>query len=243
MPESEARRLRVLLLDDDEGFALVVARRLAGIAEFQVATTVEEATEALESGAPVVAVISDIRVPPYGGVEAIRRLRKVTAPARIPIVAISGFDDEFLEETVIHAGADEFVSKDDATAANLTRALRRGMARTHRDLQIDRYAPLFREVVRFGEIVVGATERIEGKLDEGFDSVADKIDEGFEAASRRGSVWDRVTTLAARIPVKGWAGIGIAVVLALAGIARHVGLTDVEAALLSIVQSPPSGSP
>jgi DNA-binding NtrC family response regulator len=84
--------VRVLVVDNDEGFRTLVA---SGLAEYDYSTTIasnaEEALDYLESGAPCDVVLTDVVMPGIGGVE-LRRRAQILRPG-LPVVLMSGVPD------------------------------------------------------------------------------------------------------------------------------------------------------
>jgi len=84
--------VRVLVVDNDEGFRKLSA---SGLAECDYSATIaangEEALDYLESGAPCDVMLTDVVLPGIGGVE-LRRRAQVMRPG-FPVVLMSGRTD------------------------------------------------------------------------------------------------------------------------------------------------------
>ena len=103
--------LRVLLVDDHEGFLESAARYLGTLPWVTVvgrATGGREAVELCEKLAPEV-VLMDLSMPEMDGLAATRLIKAQSSPPRVVIV--SHYDDPQHREHVARAGADGFVSK------------------------------------------------------------------------------------------------------------------------------------
>ncbi len=108
---STASRVRVLVVDDNEGFresllALLATGDLEVVGE---AASGLEALELVERLRPDV-VLMDVRMPGIDGIEATRRL-KATHP-ELGVVALSGHEDHEVVRDMLVAGASGYVLKD-----------------------------------------------------------------------------------------------------------------------------------
>ncbi|MGY6519225.1 MAG: response regulator [Lysobacteraceae bacterium] len=103
--------LRVLLVDDHEGFLNAAQRHFRQLKWMEVvgrALNGLEAVEQAESLKPD-AVLMDLAMPEMGGLQACRLIKAQDDP---PFVLIaSHFDDAQHREHAVRAGADAFVSK------------------------------------------------------------------------------------------------------------------------------------
>lgn len=70
-----------------------------------------EAERALDSDAPIDAVLLDVKMPQRSGPEVIAHLRALPRRAALPVVAMSAFSDEFSAQSLLDAGADAFLPK------------------------------------------------------------------------------------------------------------------------------------
>lgn len=121
-----AVRTRVLLLvEDNPGDAELVANLLeqtSGPEIYQVVHVprMTEAVERLRSLA-VDVVVLDLRLPDCSGVESVKRVRE--ASGGVPIVVLTGTDDERVAVSCIDAGAQDYLAKSEIRAQNLRRAI------------------------------------------------------------------------------------------------------------------------
>ncbi|MCD2194923.1 fused response regulator/phosphatase [Actinomycetospora endophytica] len=124
--QESAAPMSVLLVEDDDGDALLVAEHFAdaetvsGLAvSLQRVRTVAEAEEAL---ATVECVLLDLALPDAHGLDALQRvLRAGDGPA---VVVLTGRHDEMLGAEAVGAGAQDYLLKDSVDGPSLTRALR-----------------------------------------------------------------------------------------------------------------------
>ncbi len=113
MPGPQARRIRVLLVDDHQlltGALTRILDREPDIEVVGVAASVAEAREA--AGRPVDVVLMDYRLPDGTGAEATRALKARHPSARVVMLTAVADDETILES--IQAGADGYLTKDRA---------------------------------------------------------------------------------------------------------------------------------
>jgi signal transduction histidine kinase len=122
--------LRVLLIEDNPGDELLVQRALAQVSRtrFLVTTapTLTEGLAQLEAGG-YDALLLDLALPGSGGLETLQGVRQ--RAAAIPIVVLSGLEDEALAIASLAAGAQDFLVKGQYAPTQLGRALRYAVER------------------------------------------------------------------------------------------------------------------
>jgi DNA-binding NarL/FixJ family response regulator len=103
-------QIQVLIVDDQRTFAeaLATALRLERDLSVRVAGGGPEAVLMSEDGPPDV-VLLDVQMPGMSGIEAIRLLRE--NHPRVPVVMLSGYEDDLLRARAIEAGAIGYLSK------------------------------------------------------------------------------------------------------------------------------------
>src|ERR1039458_9785100 len=113
----------VLLVEDNPGDAdLVRLRMVESKSEVQVncVSRLSDALACLDAETPAL-VLLDLDLPDSRGAETFRRiLRK--AP-NVPVVILSGRDDEALAIKAVHMGVQDYLVKGDITSQQLERAL------------------------------------------------------------------------------------------------------------------------
>ncbi len=134
MTVDESRVLRLLLVEDNPGDARLLREELRdGVGpRFDVrhVTLLAQALEAAhEPGLDV--VLLDLSLPDGHGLGNIERLTQV-APA-LPLVVLTGTDDEQLAMRAVHAGAQDYLVKGQVTGPLLVRALRYAIERKRAD--------------------------------------------------------------------------------------------------------------
>ncbi len=105
------KTIKVLLVDDHEGFINAVLRHMRKHAWIDIVGTAANGIEAVarsESLRPDV-VLMDLAMPEMGGLQATRLIKAQDAPPFVAIV--SHFDDSEHREHAQRAGSDAFVSK------------------------------------------------------------------------------------------------------------------------------------
>ncbi|WP_067495639.1 PP2C family protein-serine/threonine phosphatase [Actinoplanes sp. TFC3] len=124
-------RLRVLLVEDDEGDAFLVRELLseAGAAfDLQVATSLREARSLMQG---IQCVLLDLGLPDAEGIDGLRKLLAVAAGAAV--VVLTGRSDEHLGVAAVAEGAQDYLVKGQVDGVLLARALRYAVERKRAD--------------------------------------------------------------------------------------------------------------
>ncbi len=119
----------VLLIEDNPGDADLVRLRLVeGKTEVQVncVPRLSDALACLDVETPSL-VLLDLNLPDSHGAETFRRIMQ-KAP-NVPVVILSGQDDEALAMKAVHQGVQDYLVKGDITSKQLERALRYAVER------------------------------------------------------------------------------------------------------------------
>jgi len=120
---------RVLLIEDNPGDADLVRLRLVeGKSGVQVncVPRLADALACLDAETPNL-VLLDLNLPDSHGAETFRRIMQ-KAP-NVPVVILSGLDDEVLATKAVHMGVQDYLVKGDITSKQLERALRYAIER------------------------------------------------------------------------------------------------------------------
>lgn len=136
--------LRILLVEDDEGDALLVQEHLAdaGLAQDIVwARSVDEALAHLDADC----VLLDLGLPDAMGLGALERVLAAGAP---PIVVLTGLTDTDAGLAALAAGAQDYLVKGDVEGDSLARAVRYAVQRRRLE---DTDRALYRSLVRAAE--------------------------------------------------------------------------------------------
>lgn len=126
-PSASALAARVLLLVEDSPGDAELTTAITGDT-FAVVHVVrlDHALDRLQSTS-VDVIVLDLQLPDCAGVPAVVRLRE-TAPT-VPIIVLTGNRDPDLATAALHAGAQDYLTKDEVTGPNLRRAIGYAIAR------------------------------------------------------------------------------------------------------------------
>jgi len=100
----------ILLVDDDPGMILVMARVLAGTGRLRFATSGAAALNQARELPPDL-VLLDAEMPGMDGFEVCRRLKADPATREIPVIFVTAHDDEASETLGLEVGAVDFIAK------------------------------------------------------------------------------------------------------------------------------------
>ncbi|MEX1182052.1 MAG: PAS domain S-box protein [Gemmatimonadota bacterium] len=131
--------IRVLVVEDNPGDARLITELLRdgepGRFSFEIVDRVQRALEHLR-GAPVDVVLLDLDLPDSTGLATFERLHR--APPNLPIVVISGMDDERTALDAVRAGAQDYLVKGLIDGHVLARVLRYAIERQRTEQWIHR---------------------------------------------------------------------------------------------------------
>jgi DNA-binding response OmpR family regulator len=120
--------IRVLLVEDDDGDALLVDDLLTDAlpgARIARSRTFGDALAELDAG--IDCVLLDLQLPDAAGLDTVIRLR-AQAPA-IPLIVLTGLDDAAAGVAAVDAGAQDYLVKGNVDGAQLARAIRYAIVR------------------------------------------------------------------------------------------------------------------
>ncbi|HEX8438102.1 hybrid sensor histidine kinase/response regulator [Archangium sp.] len=130
MSVDEGRALRLLLVEDNPGDARLLQEELKEVpsVRFEVrhVTRLADAVQVVEEPGLDV-VLLDLSLPDGHGLSNIERL--LQASPALPVVVLTGTDDEQLAVKAVHAGAQDYLVKGQVTGPLLVRALRYAIER------------------------------------------------------------------------------------------------------------------
>ncbi|MEV0721545.1 fused response regulator/phosphatase [Micromonospora purpureochromogenes] len=124
-------RLRVLLVEDDEGDAFLVSELLAetnSMIDLLVATSLSEARQRV---AGVDCVLLDLGLPDAQGLDGLRKVLEMSSGAAVCV--LTGRSDEHLGIVAVAEGAQDYLVKGQVDGVLLTRALRYAVERKRAD--------------------------------------------------------------------------------------------------------------
>lgn len=130
MNDPTRQTARVLLIEDDEGDALLVERLLERYPQFKL-RHVPRLWPAIElaSTEPFDVALVDLSLPDSYGLEGLTTLR--THVPELPIVVLTGNDDDRLPLEALERGAQDYLCKSHCSPEMLSRSLRYSMQRHH----------------------------------------------------------------------------------------------------------------
>lgn len=114
---------RVLIADDSRIVRATLIKHIEGMFEFREALDGEQAWETLLLDPSIRVVITDLTMPKLDGYGLLQRIRasKVSRIRDIPVVVVSGSDEQEERERVKAAGATDLITKGIGTAQLLSR--------------------------------------------------------------------------------------------------------------------------
>lgn len=121
------RLARVLLVEDDDGDALLVQELLDEVAAPVVLTRVRSLTEADPLLARIDCVLLDLGLPDASGLDGLRRVQ-ARAPG-VAVLVLTGDDDEQHGALAMGAGAQDYLIKGQVHGALLVRVIRYAIER------------------------------------------------------------------------------------------------------------------
>ncbi|MBL8950577.1 MAG: fused response regulator/phosphatase [Myxococcaceae bacterium] len=130
--------LQILLIEDDEAYAGLVRRMLrTSGSELVVAERMEAALKQL-AGRTFDVVLSDLNLPDSRGIETFQRV--MAAAPKLPIVVLTGENDDALGLRTVQSGAQDYLVKDHVEPALLFRSLTYAIERKRMQLEAARVA-------------------------------------------------------------------------------------------------------
>lgn len=128
---AEAQLVRLLHVEDSVADRLLVAKLLGNFKDYQFqisrATTEITATTELQKGG-VDLIILDYKLPMGDGLSCIKKLRQIDT--LVPIIVLSGVTTPEIGAQCVKLGADDYISKNDLSAAKLSTSVNKALARS-----------------------------------------------------------------------------------------------------------------
>ncbi len=110
MAEEGAVLGHVLVVDDDQGLLSIIERILGREFDVTLASSGREALDVLENTS-IDLILLDIMMPEMDGLEVCTSIKSNPKSSDIPVIFMSGMEDEDTEEAALDAGAADFISK------------------------------------------------------------------------------------------------------------------------------------
>ncbi|MDB6155840.1 MAG: putative sensor protein [Chthoniobacteraceae bacterium] len=148
-PLSEAPQafIRVLLIEDNPGDVFLLSEMLRDAPirfEIESVSRLSEALDRLDRGG-IDVVLSDLSLPDSQGIGTFHRLS--VHPARVPIVVLSGLDDESLALQTVEEGAQDYLVKGQLDQPLLVRSIRYAIKRADSERCLEQERALLRNVI------------------------------------------------------------------------------------------------
>jgi sigma-B regulation protein RsbU (phosphoserine phosphatase) len=146
-PESPDAHVNILLVEDNMGDARLFQELLA---EARSAFSIEhvrklsEAIERLTRGG-IDVVMSDLSLPDTHGLDTFQKLRE--AAPQVPVIVLSGLDDEKLAVETVRLGAQDYLVKGRADTHSLVRSIRYALNRVAGERKLAEERNLLRSVI------------------------------------------------------------------------------------------------
>ncbi len=129
--------MRVLLIEDNPGDALLIREMLRDAREvafaLQICSTLAEGLQELSERRFDV-ILLDIDLPDSRGMETVSRLLNRHPANPVPVVVLTGFDDQDVAVQALKAGAQDYLVKGDTTTNLLIRSIRYAIERHRIDV-------------------------------------------------------------------------------------------------------------
>jgi len=134
------QRVKVLLVEDNEGDARLIQESLSDLAnnafDIEIADRLATALRRLNTGG-IDAVLLDLALPDSQGQETFHKAR-AHAPT-IPIIVLTGLGDDALAIKLVREGAQDYVAKTGLNGSILSRAIRYAIERERADQQLRQF--------------------------------------------------------------------------------------------------------
>ncbi len=128
----EIKDLSILIVEDVQADADLIIEILSEMnvnpQHIMHVETIAQAINCMPS-VKVDAILLDLRLPDAVGIQCVNAIRELTYD--IPIVVLTGLEDEKLAIACIEAGAQDYLSKQEIKAQNLKRSINYAIARVH----------------------------------------------------------------------------------------------------------------
>src|SRR4030043_1448587 len=136
----ENRKIAVLLIEDSIDDAELIKRKLEKSTDtkFQVmlARKLEDGLEQAEKNQPDL-ILSDLGLPDSHGLDTVTKI--LLAVPRIPLVVLSGFDDEATAIKAVQSGAQDYLVKGQLESLQLERALAYSIERAQLQMELEQH--------------------------------------------------------------------------------------------------------
>jgi len=145
----EKKKTKILMIEDSLDDALLIKRKLENSTSSSfLVTSVKTLQDGLEhlANEPTDLVISDLGLPDSHGLDTVKKILK--AAPHVPLVVLSGFDDESIAIKAVQAGAQDYLVKGHFESSHLERSLNYSIERARLQRELDKNN---REIISFQE--------------------------------------------------------------------------------------------
>ena len=140
--------IKALLVEDNPGDARLICTYFEEIATIQVelacVSRLEEAIQRIRQGG-LDAVLLDLGLPDSQGIETFLRIREHAS--HLPVVVLSGLEDQALAITAVQRGAQDYLVKGEVDSKVLERALRYAIERQRTEQELHESRALYESLV------------------------------------------------------------------------------------------------
>jgi PAS domain S-box-containing protein len=141
MPTMEKKIIKTLLVEDNPDDAELMKRRLSKTADVAflvtVARTLREGLTNIEQMVPDL-IISDLGLPDSHGLDTVNKI--LFAAPQVPLVVLSGFDDETIAIKAVKAGAQDYIVKGQLESTYMERSLFYAIERSRLQHELEQHA-------------------------------------------------------------------------------------------------------
>jgi signal transduction histidine kinase len=162
------KRRKILLIEDNPGDVRLIREMLTEVPgvswELESTGRLSTGLEYLGKQQPDI-ILLDLGLPDSQGLETLGKICSKTTT--VPIVVLTGLDDEAIANQAVHKGAQDYLSKDDINGRLLWRVMRYAMERKRMEAEkgeIERRAQLASRLASIGELASGVAHEINNPL-------------------------------------------------------------------------------
>lgn len=149
-PSSKADRpIHILLVEDNPGDVILLTELLADAPVrlgIEAVGSLGEALQRLSTGG-IDVILSDLSLPDSQGLQTFQTLHERVHPGQIPIIVLSGLDDEALALRTVELGAQDYLVKGQVDQSLILRSIRYAMKRAELDYALQKERNLLRSVI------------------------------------------------------------------------------------------------